>query len=82
MYKRSVQKIPLKPYLDKLEGEKTEQTLESLSKLWKCQAEKATEMAELLTEAGFFERKGAKDNPTYWVPFLYRDALNLVQGTA
>jgi hypothetical protein len=72
----------LKPYLDKLEGEKTEQTPESLSKLWNCQAEKTTETAELLTEAGFFERRRAKDKLTYWVPFLYRDALNLVQGTA
>ena len=43
---------------------------------------KRTEIAEQLTEVGFFERKGTKDNPSYWVPFLYRDALNLVQGSA
>ncbi len=72
----------LKPYLDKLEREKTQQTIASLSKLWKCAAEKTYEVADQLVEAGFFERKGTKDNPTYWVPFLYRDALNLVQGPA
>ncbi len=72
----------LKPYLDKLEREKTQQTIASLSKLWKCATEKTYEVADQLVEAGFFERKGTKDNPTYWVPFLYRDALNLVQGPA
>jgi hypothetical protein len=72
----------LKSYLDQLEGQKTQQTTESLSKLWKCTFEKAVEIAEQLTEAGFFERKGSKDNPAYVVPFLYRAALSLVQGAA
>ena len=72
----------LKQYLDKLEREKTQQTVDSLSKLWRCSSEKAYEVAEHLVEAGFFERKGVKDNPTYWVPFLYRDALDLIQGPA
>jgi hypothetical protein len=72
----------LKGYLDQLEREKTQQTLLSLSKLWRCTTEKAREIAELLVEAGFFERRDTKDNPTYVVPFLYRDALKLVQGAA
>jgi hypothetical protein len=72
----------LKPYLEMLEGEKTQQSITSLAKLWKCSGEEAQELAERLTGVGFFERKGAKDNPIYWVPFLYRDALNLVQGAA
>lgn len=72
----------LKSYLDKLEREKTQQTVNSLSVLWKSSPEKTYEVAEQLVEAGFFERKGSKENPTYWVPFLYRDALNLVQGPA
>lgn len=70
----------LRPYLEKLDREKTQQSRETLAVLWKCSAEKATEVAEKLVEAGFFERRGSKDDPTYWVPFLYRDALNLVQG--
>lgn len=72
----------LKPYLDKLEGEKSEQSLISLSKLWKITSDKSAQMADKLTETGFFEKRGAKDSPTYWVPFLYRDALKLVQGRA
>ena len=72
----------LKPYLDKLERERTQQTVASLSKLWACPIEKASELAEHLTEAGFFERKGSKDNPAYWVPFLYRPALKMIQGSA
>lgn len=72
----------LKPYLDKLEREKTQQSISSLSRLWKCDHEKAVEIAEKLVETGFFERRGTKDAPSFWVPFLYRDALNMIQGSA
>jgi len=72
----------LKTYLDRLEGEKTQQNPESLSHLWDVPIERATEIADQLTEVGFFERRGPKEQPVYWVPFLYRDALNLVQGSA
>ena len=34
------------------------------------------------SEIGFFDARGTKDEPSYWVPFLYRSALNLVQGKA
>ena len=72
----------LKCSLDFLEGEKTQQTISSLSKLWKCNDEKASEIAEKLVEVGFFERRGTKECPNFWVPFLYRDALKMVQGPA
>jgi len=72
----------LKPYLDKLEGEKTQQTLDSLARLWRIPRDKTNEIADQLTEVGFFERKGTKDNPIYWVPFIYRDSLHMVQGGA
>ena len=72
----------LKKYLEKMEREKTQQTNITLAKIWKCSSEKALEISEKLVEVGFFERRGDKDSPSYWVPFLYRDALDLVQGTA
>lgn len=68
--------------LDALEGEKTQQTIRSLSRLWGCSHSKAEDISEKLFEVGFFERRGTKDSPTYWVPFLYRDALLMVQGSA
>jgi hypothetical protein len=40
------------------------------------------EKAKELVELGFFEQRGTKEQPTFWVPFLYRDALHLVQGRA
>lgn len=72
----------LKPFMDKLERGKTQQTPHSLSKLWNITIEEATEKADALTEVGFFERKGANPAPAYHVPFLYRDALKLRQGAA
>jgi hypothetical protein len=38
--------------------------------------------AELLCDVGFFQKRGSKDQPLFWVPFMYRDALKLVQGQA
>jgi len=72
----------LKPMLTKLEGEKTQQTPATLAKIWHVSDVEAHARAEQLAEVGFFQRRGSKEQPVFWVPFLYRDALNLVQGPA
>jgi hypothetical protein len=72
----------LKPWLELLSNEKTEQTPETLVKIWRTKADEALEIAMQLVEVGFFERRGLKDAPAFWVPFLYRDALGMVQGAA
>lgn len=72
----------LKPYIEQLAGEKTQHTPETLGKTWGLGAEEARGVAEQLADVGFFERRGTKQEPDYWVPFLYRDALSLVQGEA
>jgi len=33
-------------------------------------------------EIGFFEPSGTKEQSSFWIPFLYRDALGMVQGAA
>jgi hypothetical protein len=63
-------------------GQKTEQTPDSLSDLWRMPRDEAISKAEELSDLGFFERRGTREQPTYWVPFLYRDALGLIQGKA
>lgn len=72
----------LKEMLSMLEGEKTQQTPATLAKIWRVPATEAHSRAEQLAEVGFFQRRGSKEQPVFWVPFLYRDALNLVQGPA
>lgn len=42
----------------------------------------AVGVADELVAVGLFERRGPKDAPEYWVQFLYRDALDITQGTA
>lgn len=69
-------------YISKLDGEKAEQTPESLANIWSVSRDDAIGEAKKLVELGFFEERGTREEPTYWVPFLYRDALNLVQGKA
>jgi hypothetical protein len=71
-----------KPWMAQLEGEKTQQTVATLAKIWKVPAAEALTRAEKLSDIGFFEMRGTKEQPIFWVPFLYRDALHLVQGPA
>jgi hypothetical protein len=68
--------------LDALRSEKTNQSLGSLSTVWNVSQDRAREIADELVEIGFFERRGEKNDPDYWVPFLYRPALDMVQGSA
>ena len=69
-----------KAALNGLENQKAEQTAETLAAIWKVDVEKAARRAQGLVEIGFFEER--RDQGTYWVPFLYRSALQLVQGRA
>ncbi len=69
-------------FVAKLEGEKAEQTPESLCAIWDMSRAGAIEKAKELVELGFFEERGTRDEPTFWVPFLYRDALKLIRGRA
>lgn len=71
-----------KPWLEKLKGEKTLQTPETLAQIWGIAKEEAITRASMLASIGFFEQRGSKQAPEYWVPFLYREALDLIQGTA
>lgn len=72
----------LKPWMTSLEGERTLQRPAALARIWSEPEAQATKIANQLVEIGFFERRGSREAPEFWVPFLYRDALRLVQGTA
>ena len=71
-----------RPYLEKLEGQKTEHSLDSLSEIWGLDRTATLAKVAELVELGFFQKRGTPAEPTYWIPFLYRDALKLVQGKA
>ena len=71
----------LKEYTELLRGGKCEQNITTLSESWRQSPEDAQIIADQLTATGFFELRTEKDFP-YWIPFLYRDALDLIQGKA
>jgi hypothetical protein len=71
----------LRPYVEKLERRKAQQSAATLAEIWECVVDEAREVADRLVEVGFFERRQAAGETAYWVPFLYRDSLSLVQGT-
>jgi hypothetical protein len=72
----------LKPLVERLDREKTQQTPQTLAGLWGVGQDQARKKASLLVDIGFFEARGEKEAPVYWVPFLYRDGLRMVQGEA
>jgi hypothetical protein len=71
-----------KAYIEALRGEKTQQSASTLASLWKIDEQQSLAVGSQLVEIGFFERRGSRENVSFWVPFLYRDALELVQGSA
>ena len=68
--------------LEALRGAKTSHTVDTLMRAWNESRDAALDTANRLVDIGFFEKRGPTDNPQFWIPFLYRDALELVQGTA
>jgi len=72
----------LKKWLDPLKGQKTAQNPATLAKIWAISEEEARGRANSLVKVGFFEERGGGTDTSYRVPFLYRDALEMVQGTA
>jgi hypothetical protein len=72
----------LKEWLEKLRGAKTLHTPDTLAGIWETTLEGAVVRANQMVTVGFFESRGTRSAPEYWVPFLYRDALDMVQGAA
>jgi hypothetical protein len=68
----------LRPLIEKMEGQKARQNAASLAAVWGVSEAEAARAAEELVVVGFFEPR-LND---YWVPFMYRPALEMVQGSA
>lgn len=71
----------LRAKVELLEGQKTHHNDASLAALWNVSELQARQIADRLVEIGFFERRGDRQRPTYWVPYMFRPALKLVQGS-
>jgi hypothetical protein len=69
-------------FIEQLRGGKAEQTIPALQKIWGISRAEAQAEAEELVKVGFFEPRTTKEGQTFWIPFLFRPALQLVQGKA
>lgn len=72
----------LRSYIEAFRGQKTLQLPHTLALIWNLSSSEAVEIAGQLVEVGFFEPRGTIAEPQYWVPFLYRHAAEMLQGTA
>jgi hypothetical protein len=69
----------LKLYIECLEEKKTEQDINTLSRIFGTDKKETVRLANHLVSIGFFEEKKDSDKP-YWTPFLYRSGLSMIQG--
>jgi hypothetical protein len=65
----------------KLEGKRTQQSIDTLTELWGTPPEETQKISAALAESGFFEPRIGREGKQYWVPFLYRPCLSMVQGS-
>lgn len=66
------------PYIEKLVGQKTEYSGRALRLMFGTGSER---IVEDLVKIGLFQRQRRSAGDTYKVPFLFRDGLELTQGT-
>jgi hypothetical protein len=66
-----------KEWLEALRGQRTLQDLVSLESIWGTDREETEQRVRRLVDVGFFEQRGRVSERTYWVPFLYRPALDI-----
>jgi hypothetical protein len=66
-----------KTYVEKMERQNAQQRVDKLARLWEMEISEAKKKADALVEVGFFEKRGTTKQPLYWVPFLYREALEI-----
>lgn len=72
----------LRKLIEALKGEKATQTVGSLGRIWRVDNAQVHDSASKLEKIGLFERVGPSTNPSWRVRFLYRPALELVEGSA
>lgn len=71
----------LKDYIEKLRGEKADQSLDSLAKTWSLTNNEADKVIKELEKIGFLSQKSS-NSALYKIPFLYRPYLEILQGSA
>jgi hypothetical protein len=72
----------LKQYVQKLDGNRAEQSIETLATLWGKGSDETKLIAAELVFVGFFEQRAARDEGIYKIPFIYRPYLRVTQGKA
>lgn len=72
----------LKLFIEKLRLQKTEQNINSLKNIWGLSKDETMDKVKKLVDIGFFEEKVGAQDSRFWVPFIYRNELAMIQGAA
>jgi len=73
----------LRDKVEMLRGGKSELSIENLRGVWHLDQSETGKIADELVEVGFFRKKQTEGvGTTYWIPFVFRPALELTMGRA
>lgn len=67
-------------WLEALRGQKSEQSLPSFGRIWGVAEDEAGRRAEELAKIGIWVPSGPRESRRFWTHFIFRGALELVQG--
>ena len=68
-----------KEYIEALRNQKATNNLAALASIWAVDNEEAKKISEGLVKIGFFKSIGPKNNPQFWVPYLYQAHLKMTE---
>jgi 3-deoxy-D-manno-octulosonate 8-phosphate phosphatase KdsC-like HAD superfamily phosphatase len=61
----------------RLKGDRSNQSVQSLAKIWQLTPEEVLRITDKLVDIGFFEKRGTREQPIFWIPYLYHAALEI-----
>ncbi len=71
-----------RPWIDRRRAGKSRYGIQSLASLWEVTPDEALVRAQALVDIGFWAKEQKDGDTEVWIPFIYRDGLDISQGQA
>ncbi len=71
-----------RPWIDRLRAGKSRYGIQSLAGVWEVSPDEALSRAQALADIGFWAKDHKDGDYEVWIPFIYRDGLDISQGQA
>ena len=68
-------------YFEAFRKHSSEYSIENIAKLWRITVTEARKIVLDLQRIHFLKQKNERNQTTYWIPFIFRPALDIVKGS-